>query len=98
MAKQRKKRTSTILKADQDKPLPTAAERAKRIENLTGQTDTSKTETSAGRPKKKHGRKTFTTLLDPDYKRRLKLLAMNKDAELHDLIHEAITRYLEAEE
>ena len=48
-----------------------------------------------GRPRKNHGREPHTTLFDKEKWETLKARALEQGRQVHDLIDEALTAYLE---
>jgi hypothetical protein len=47
-----------------------------------------------GRPKKTHDRVRFTTIIEPDLRRKIKAIAALTDNQIHDLVNQAIENYV----
>ena len=49
-----------------------------------------------GRPKAEHKRIRFTTLIEPELRAKIKIIAAREESQIHDLFGRAVKSYIEA--
>jgi hypothetical protein len=70
--------------------LPTMEETARAVEKLKDEH-----KRGPGRPKKEHDRTRFTTIIDPDLRAKIKIIAAREDRQIHDVFNEAVAQYVD---
>ena len=91
MAKERKSKVNKLFPSERE--LPTPEETTKAVEEATGQPETKR---KPGRPPAEHDRVRFTTLITPELRAKIKIIAAREDEQIHNVFNLAVRQYVEA--
>jgi hypothetical protein len=90
-----KKRPSIKKIIGKDRPLPDMKQAEEIADEASEHKGTDeKSKRGPGRPKKTHDRVRFTTIIEPDLRRKIKAIAALTDNQIHDLVNQAIDNYV----
>ena len=78
-----------------NRAMPTLQQTAQTVNKLTGKADQADAEKRGpGRPQKEHDRERFTTIIDPQLRAKVKIIAAREDRQIHDVFNEAVAQYV----
>lgn len=93
-----KKRKSVVNKEleglKQKRDLPTPEETSAAVEETTG----SRSSKKRGRPESTHGKVRYNTMIRPEHRDKLKLIALRDHRQIHEVMEDALTAFFKAYE